>query len=118
MERTQAAGAICDSAPLPRHRSYRSFRLALAGKKTEREKLEYSYRTLIGCFREQPMGLFPGDTPREICRKVTEKLSFAEAEAITEAFEAIRYGEKREEKSDYPLMTRKICELVRKYSAE
>lgn len=118
VEGKQEPGAIYDSAPLPRHRSYRSFRLALAGKKTEREKLEYSYRTLIGCFREQPMGLFPGDTPREICRKVTEKLSFAEAEAITEAFEAIRYGENTAEKGDYPEMTRKICQLIRKYSVE
>lgn len=96
-------------------KSFKSFEYELEKCADEREKLRYSYVTLIGILRKQPLFIKKGDSPSEISAKLCSRAGFENIEKITHVYEECAYSDKAPSKDGTRSAITDICYIIKKY---
>lgn len=77
---------------IPERLTVREYELNLRMMKSDEEKLNYSYRVMTNLIRGMIPELKPSDTPRELERKIRERMELPALSEITPVIENINYA--------------------------
>ena len=77
---------------IPERLTVREYELNLRMMKSDEEKLNYSYRVMTNLISGMIPELKPSDTPRELERKIRERMELPALSEITPVIENINYA--------------------------
>ncbi len=95
----------------------RDFRSELALRRTDSEKLTYSYLVMIELLGRMNLNLKESDTPRQLSRKIAGGMQFDSIHAITDLIERIKYAERAASPEESAAVLECVVEMVEKHLA-